>query len=179
MRSAFVLIRETPVVPNTDRDYGGVMTDSIKNRLTADLTTAMKARDTVTVSTLRLVRGAISNAEVAGKEAVELSDEQVLAVLRSEAKKRAESAKIYEDNDRAEQAAAERAELAIIEKYLPAAMSDDDLAAIVDTAIADAAAGGAEGGKAMGMVITAVRDAAGDAAEGGRIAAMVKAKLGM
>lgn len=155
------------------------MTDSIKDRLKADLTAAMKARDAVTVSTLRLVRGAISNAEVAGSEAIELSDDDVMKVLRSEAKKRAESAQIYRDNGRDEQAAAEQAELEVIERYLPAAMSDDDLQKLVDQAVADAQAAGAEGGKAMGMVVKAVRTAAGDSAEGGRIAAMVKLALGM
>lgn len=152
-------------------------TDSVKARLQADLTAAMKARDEVGLSTIRMLRAAIMNAEVAGDEAVELTDEQAIAVLQSEAKKRAESAAVYEENDRPESAAKERAELAVIERYLPAAMSDDDLAAIVDEEVAAAAANGAEGGKAMGMVIKAVRDRAGASADGGRIAALVKSKL--
>ncbi len=152
-------------------------TDSVKARLQADLTAAMKARDEVALSTIRMLRAAIMNAEVAGDEAVELSDEQAIAVLQSEAKKRAESAAVYEENDRPESAAKERAELEVIERYLPAAMSDDDLAAIVDEEVAAAAANGAEGGKAMGMVIKAVRERAGASADGGRIAALVKAKL--
>ncbi|MFW2333674.1 GatB/YqeY domain-containing protein [Ilumatobacter sp.] len=151
--------------------------DSVKQRLQSDLTTAMKARDEVTTSTLRMVRAAIMNAEVAGDTAVELDDEQVMAVLRSEAKKRAESAAVYEENGRAESAAKERAELEVIERYLPAAMSDDDLAAIVDEEVAAAAANGTEGGKAMGMVIKAVRERAGDTADGARIAALVKSRL--
>ena len=149
----------------------------MKARLQADLTAAMKARDEVALSTIRMLRAAIMNAEVAGDEAVELSDEQAIAVLQSEAKKRAESAAVYEENDRPESAAKERAELEVIERYLPAAMSDDDLAAIVDEEVAAAAANGAEGGKAMGMVIKAVRERAGASADGGRIAALVKAKL--
>lgn len=152
-------------------------TDSVKTRLQADLTVAMKARDEVALSTIRLLRAAIMNAEVAGDEAVELNDEQVIAVLRSEAKKRTESAAVYDENDRAESAVKERAELEIIERYLPAAMSDDDLAAIVDEEVAAAAANGAEGGKAMGMVIKAVRERAGAGADGGRIAAVVKSRL--
>ncbi len=150
---------------------------SVKARLQADLTTAMKARDELATSTLRMVRAAIMNAEVAGHEAVELTDDQALAVLRSEAKKRSESAAVYEQNDRAESAAKERAELEIIERYLPAAMSDELLMAIVDEEVAAAAANGAEGGKAMGIVIKAVRERAGDTADGGRIAALVKARL--
>lgn len=151
--------------------------DSVKSRLQADLTAAMKARDEVVLSTIRMLRAAIMNAEVAGDQAVELSDEQAITVLQSEAKKRAESAAVYEENDRPESAAKERAELEVIERYLPAAMSDDDLVAIVDEEVAAAAANGAEGGKAMGMVIKSVRERAGASADGGRIATLVKARL--
>jgi uncharacterized protein YqeY len=152
-------------------------TDSVKARLHADLTVAMKARDELTLSTIRMLRSAITNAEVAGDTAVELTDEQAIAVLRSEAKKRAESADVYEQAGRAELAAKERAELAVIEGYLPAAMSDDELTTIVDDEVAKAAAAGAEGGRAMGAVIKAVRERAGATADGARIAALVKSKL--
>lgn len=152
--------------------------ESVKARLQADLTAAMKARDDVTTSTIRMLRAAIINAEVAGDAAIELTDEQVISVLQSEAKKRAEAADVYAQAGRAESAAKERAELAVIERYLPAAMSDEELGALVDAAIAQAAAGGAEGPKAMGQVIKAVREQAGASADGGRIAAAVKARLG-
>lgn len=151
---------------------------SVKAQLQTDLTAAMKARDETATSTLRMLRAAITNAEVAGDTAVELTDEQTIAVLRSEAKKRTEAAEVYADAGRAEQAAQERAELAVIERYLPAAMGDAELETIVDDEIADAAGTGAVGGKAMGMVIKAVRERVGDSADGGRIAAMVKSKLG-
>ncbi len=151
--------------------------NSLKARLQADLTVAMKARDQLATSTIRLLRSAITNAEVAGSEVVELSEDQVIAVVRSEAKKRAEAAAVYEQNDRPESAAKELAELEVIERYLPAAMSDEQLVAIVDEEVAAAAAGGVEGGKAMGLVIKAVRDRAGATADGGRIAALVKARL--
>ena len=124
-----------------------------------------------------MLRSAITTAEVAGDAAVELTDDQVIGVLQSEAKKRVESAEVYEQNGRPESAAKERAELAVIERYLPTAMSDDELEAIVDEEIARAAANGAEGGKAMGLVIKAVRERAGASADGGRIAALVKSKL--
>jgi uncharacterized protein YqeY len=150
---------------------------TLKAQLQTDLTAAMKARDELALSTIRMLRTAITNAEVAGSEAVELSDEQVVAVLQSEAKKRAESADVYEQAGRAELAAKERAELEVIERYLPAAMSDTELIAIVDEEIANAAAAGAEGPKAMGLVIKAVRERAGSSADGGRIAALVKSKL--
>lgn len=151
--------------------------ESLKARLHADLTAAMKARDEVATSTLRMVRAAIINAEVAGDVAIELTDEQTIAVLQSEAKKRTEAAEVYAQAGRAESAAKERTELAIIERYLPAAMSDAELAALVDEEIAVAAAAGAEGPKAMGQVIRAVRERAGPAADGGRIAAAVKSRL--
>jgi uncharacterized protein YqeY len=151
--------------------------ESVKARLQADLTTAMKARDEIATSTIRMVRSAITNAEVAGETAVVLTDEQVIAVLRSEAKKRVEAADVYQQAGRAESAAKERAELAVIERYLPAAMGDDELAALVDEAVAAAAATGAEGPKAMGQVIKTVRERAGASADGGRIAALVKARL--
>ena len=150
---------------------------SIKERLQADLTSAMKARDDVATATIRMIRSAITTAEVAGDEAVELTDDQAIAVLQAEAKKRAESAELYEQNGRLDSAAKERAELAVIERYLPAAMDDDELSAIVDEEVSAAAATGAEGGKAMGIVIKAVRQRAGAAADGARIAAMVKARL--
>lgn len=151
---------------------------SVKERLQSDLTTAMKARDEITTSTIRMLLAAITNAEVAGSEAIALDDAQSITVLQSEAKKRVEAAEVYEQAGRAESAAKERAELAVVERYLPAAMGDDELAAIVDEAVAAAAGAGATGPKAMGQVIKAVRDRAGSAADGGRIAAMVKAKLG-
>ena len=150
---------------------------SIKTRLQTDLTASMKARDELTTSTLRMLRAAITNAEVAGAEAIELTDDQSIAVLRSEAKKRSEAAEIYEQAGRAETAAKERAELAVIERYLPAAMDDDQLQAIVAEEVANAAASGAEGQRAMGQVIKAVRERAGAAADGSRIAALVKSAL--
>lgn len=153
-------------------------TGTLKARLQADLTTAMKARDEIATSTIRMLRSAITTTEVAGDRAVELSDDEVVAVLRSEAKKRTEAAEVYEQHGRSESAAKERAELAVIERYLPAGMSDDDLAAIVDEEIAVAAASGATGGKAKGLVIRAVRERAGAGADGARIAAVVQSRLG-
>ena len=150
---------------------------SIKTRLQADLTASMRARDELTTSTLRMLRAAITNAEVAGAEAIELTDDQTIAVLQSEAKKRAEAAEIYEQAGRAETAAKERAELAVIERYLPAAMDEAELQAIMTEEVANAAASGAEGQRAMGQVIKAVRERVGAGADGSRIAAMVKSAL--
>ncbi len=150
---------------------------SLKDQLKADLTKAMKSRNEVETSTLRMTLAAIMNAEVAGDAAVELSNDQVQSVVRAEAKKRAESADIYKDAGRLEAEAAERAELAILERYLPAAISDADLEKIVDSQIAIAAAQGLTGPKAMGAVVKAVRGLAGAGADGSQIANLVKAKL--
>jgi uncharacterized protein len=148
---------------------------SMKEQLRTDLTAAMKARDELTVSTVRMVLSAVTNAEVAGKEVVTLSDDQVMAVLRSEAKKRVEAAEAFATGGRDERAAKERAELTVIERYLPAALGDDALAAIVTDAIA---ATGATSAKDMGAVVKAVRARVGSSADGGKIAALVKAALG-
>jgi len=151
---------------------------TFKERIKADISEAMKARDELRLSTLRMVLSAIQNAEVAGDEAIVLSDDQAIAVLRAEAKKRAESAQIYADAGRDDAATKERAECAVIEAYLPAAMSDDDVAKIVTEEVANAAAAGATGGKAMGAVVKAVRERVGSGADGQKIAALVKSALG-
>lgn len=153
------------------------MTDSLKTRLQDDLTLAMKANDDLTKSTVRMLLAAVMNAEVAGKEAVTLNDAQVIAVLRSEAKKRVESAEVYEQAGRTELADKEKAELSVIEKYLPAAMDEAALRAIVDEEVASAAAAGQSGPKAMGVVIKAVKERVGDGADGAAIAAAVKSAL--
>lgn len=150
---------------------------ALQDQLRTDLTAAMKARDEVTTATLRMVMAAITTAEVAGDVAVSLDDEQVMAVLTSEAKKRQEAAEAYAAAGREGSAENERAELAVIERYLPAAMSDDELDAIVAEEVAAASVAGVTGGKAMGQVIKAVRARAGATADGARIAAIVKAAL--
>lgn len=153
------------------------MASQLLEQLRADLNAAMKSRDQVTTSTIRMVLSAIQVASVAGDEAADLSDQEIIAVLRSEAKRRVEAAELYEQAGRTEQAAAEKSELEVIEKYLPAAMDDAALQTLVDEEIAAAREAGAEGPQAMGRVIKAVKDRAGDAADGGRIAGLVKASL--
>ena len=141
------------------------------------MTAAMKAREELKKSTLRMALSAITNAEVAGTEAVELNDEQVIKVLQAEAKKRMESAEVYEQNGRADAAAQGKAEAEVLMAYLPAAMSDDELGAIVAEEVATAAANGNTGMKAMGAVVKAVRERAGSSADGSKIADLVKAAL--
>ena len=151
---------------------------NLKDQLKADLTASMKARNEVETSTLRMTLAAIMNAEVAGDEAKELTNEQVQAVVSAEAKKRAESADIYKDAGRVDAEAAERAELGILQKYLPAQLSDNDLEKIVEEQIAVAASSGLTGPKAMGAVVKAVRTQVGTGADGAKIANLVKSKLG-
>lgn len=154
-------------------------TDSaLKLRIQNDISEALRAGDELTKSTLRMALAAIKNAEVAGNEAVVLTDEQVIAVLRSEVKKRLESAQIYADAGRGELADKESKEAEIIRGYLPAAMDSAELAAIVAEEVAKAADAGQSGPKAMGGIIKAVRDRVGDRADGSEIAAAVKAGLG-
>jgi hypothetical protein len=120
---------------------------------------------------------AISNAEVAGNEAIELSDDQIIKVLQAESKKRAESAELYEQAGRTDAAAKERAEADILATYLPAAMSVDELASVVAEEVQKAAAAGNSGMKAMGSVVKAVRERVGSSADGSQIADLVKSAL--
>jgi uncharacterized protein YqeY len=151
---------------------------SLLERLQHHLSAAMKAGNETEKSTLRMAIAAVKNAAVAGDHAVTLTDAQIVAVLQAEAKKRAEAADIYKEAGRADAEASERAELAVLERYLPARMDDDALRAIIDAEIASAAAVGATGPKAMGQVVKAVRAKAGPGADGAQIAALVKAALG-
>lgn len=150
---------------------------ALGRRLQDDLTAAMKSGGEREKSTLRMAIAAVKNAAVAGDEAVQLTDEQIVAVLRAEAKKRSEAAEIYEQAGRADAAAAERDELAVLERYLPARMDDAALAAIIAEEIERARAAGQSGPKAMGAVVKAVRGRVGDSADGSIIASRVKALL--
>ena len=147
----------------------------LKDRLRADLTSAMKGRDELRTATLRMVLAAVSAEEVAGKEARELSDDEVQVVLRREAKKRREAAEAYAGAGRAEQADRERAEEGVVAGYLPAQLEDADLAALVADVITRT---GATGMKDMGKVMGAAGKEVAGRAEGGRVAAEVRRQLG-
>jgi uncharacterized protein len=146
----------------------------LKDRLRADLTAAMKARDEVRTRTLRMVLTSVTNEEVAGDSARELSDDEVLRLLAREAKRRREAADAFEAAGRAEQAAAERAEDQVLAEYLPAQLSDAELAALVAEVISET---GASGMSAMGQVMKAVTPRVAGRAEGGRVAAEVRRAL--
>lgn len=147
---------------------------ALKERLESDLRDAMKARDELVTSTLRMVLAAVRNAEVAGKQARELTDDEVLSVLTKEAKKRREAATAFADAGRAESAAKERAEEEIIARYLPRQLSDEELAAVVAEALAQ---GGFTGMAQMGPAMKAVQAAVAGRAEGARVAAEVRRQL--
>ena len=146
----------------------------LKDRLRSDLTASIKARDEVRSSTIRMVLTAITNAEVAGKEARELSDDDVLKVIAKEAKKRREASTAYVGAGRPELAAKEDAELAIIETYLPAQLADEEIEALVAEAVAET---GATGMPQMGQVMKAVQPRVAGRADGGRVAAAVRKVL--
>ena len=155
------------------------MCSSDLDRLQSDLTTAIKGRDEVTAATIRMALTAITNEEVSGKQARQLSDDDVLTVLGREGKKRRESAEAYDAADRPELADRERAELEVIARYLPQPMSEDDVRSIVDAAVAEVSATGASGGQAMGAVMKLVQPQVKGRADGGQVAALVKSALGM
>jgi uncharacterized protein len=146
----------------------------LKDRLRADLTTAMKARDEVRTRTLRMALTSITNEEVAGDSARDLSDDEVLRLLAREARRRREAADAFEAAGRGEQAAAERAEDRVLAEYLPAQLDDAELAAIVAEVISET---GASGMGAMGQVMKAVTPRVAGRAEGGRVAAEVRRAL--
>ena len=150
---------------------------NLKEQLHTDLTAAIKAKDSLTSGTLRMVLAAITNEEVSGKEARELNDQDMITVLNREAKKRKEAATAYDDAKRPELADKERAELGIIQAYLPAALSDEDLAKIIADAVAEVAASGATGPSAMGAVMKIVSPQVSGRADGGAVAAAVKSAL--
>lgn len=153
------------------------MSDSVKTRMKTALTAAMKARDEVALSSLRQALAAISVAETAGSEQVVLDDAQVLAVVAVEVRKHHETADAFVTAGRPDKVERERAEAAVLEAYLPATLSEDELDGIIAAEIAAAAADGAAGMKAMGKVVAAVRAKAGPTADGAAIANKVKAAL--
>jgi uncharacterized protein YqeY len=150
---------------------------SLKDRLKSDLPTALRERDDVAVSTLRMALAAITNAEVAGKQQVTLTDDEVVQVLRSEIRKRHDAAETYAGAGRDELAQRERSEADVLGRYVPAELDDDALLAVVREEVARANEQGATGPKAMGVVIKAVRERVGSNAAGGRVADAVKAAL--
>jgi uncharacterized protein YqeY len=148
----------------------------LKERLRTDLTTAIKARDELRSSTLRMVLTAITNAEVAGKQSRELSDDDVVGVLSSEAKKRREAAEAFDAAGRTESAAKERAEAEVLADYLPTPLSEDEIRDLVTSTSASLGVAD-EGMKAMGKVMGALGSQIKGRADGGVVSAEVRRQL--
>lgn len=146
----------------------------LKETLKADLTTAMKARDEVASSTIRMVLTAITNEEVAGKEAKTLSDAEIITVLSREMKKRREAAEAFDAAGRADKAASEKAEGEIIAKYLPAQMSEDEIKKLIAETITKV---GASSPADMGKVMGAIKGEVAGKADGALVSSLVKAAL--
>ena len=150
---------------------------SLKETLQADVKAAMLSKDTIALSTLRMVLSAITNEEVAGKEARELTDQDIVTVLNREAKKRREASAAYTEANRPELAETEENELAIIKKYLPEELSSAELESIISAAIAITAAAGQTGPSAMGSVMKIVQPQVAGRADGSQVANLVKQLL--
>ena len=149
----------------------------LKDRLRADRTTAIKSRDSVRSSTLRMVLTAITNAEVAGKQQRELSDEDIVGVLSSESKKRREAAEAFDLAGRTDSADKERAEAEVLADYLPTQLSEAEIRDLVTRTIAALGADG-EGMRAMGKVMGALQPQVKGRADGSLVAAEVRRQLG-
>ena len=154
-----------------------VRMSNLKDRLRTDLTAAIKGRDEVRSSTLRMVLTAVTNAEVSGKQARELSDDDVIGVLSAEGKKRREAAEAFAAAGREDSAAKERAEAGVIAEYLPAQLEAEEISALVAEAIATTGVQG-EGMRAMGKVMSVVQPQVRGRADGGVVAAEVRRQLG-
>jgi uncharacterized protein len=151
----------------------------LKDRLRADLSTAIKSRNTVTVATLRMALSAITTEEVAGATARELSDDEVLAVLAREAKKRREAAEVFAAAGRDELATRERAEGEVLAHYLPVQLGDEEVAGLVAQAVEDVAGrlGKRPNLGQLGLVMKAAMARVAGRAEGSRVSAAVLAIL--
>ena len=147
---------------------------SIKESLRSDLTEAIRSRDEITSGTIRMVLTAITNEEVAGKEARVLSDDEVITVLAREAKKRREAAEAFESAGRSDRAALEKAEGEVIGRYLPAQLSVDEIKKMIADAIAST---GAAGPGDMGKVMGAVKALIAGKADGSIVSNLVKEAL--
>jgi len=147
---------------------------ALKEKLQNDLTEAMRARDEVRSSTIRMVLTAIKNEEVSGKEARDLSDAEVISVLSREAKKRREAAEAFEQAGANDRAANEKAEGVIIAEYLPAQLSETELKDLIASAIAET---GATGPQQMGLVMKLIQPKIAGRADGGIVSSLVKAAL--
>ena len=147
---------------------------ALKEKLQNDLTEAMRARDEVRSSTIRMILTAIKNEEVSGKEARELSDAEVITVLSREAKKRREAAEAFEQAGAKDRADMEKAEGVVIAEYLPVQLSESEIQEMINAAIAET---GATGPQQMGLVMKSIQPKIAGRADGGVVSSLVKSAL--
>jgi uncharacterized protein YqeY len=152
----------------------GAVATHLKAQLRDDLNVSMKARDEITTATLRMALTAITNEEVAGKSARELSDDEVVRVLVREAKKRREAAEAFAGAGRSELAEREIAEGAVLDRYLPAQLGDDELGELISAAITQSGAGSQ---RDMGAVMKIVAPQVAGRADGKRVSDEVRRRL--
>ncbi len=146
----------------------------LKDSLKHDLTEAMRARDELVLSTIRLCLSAITNEEVSGKEARVLTEAEVIQVLSREAKKRRESAQAFADAKRPDRAERENAEGEVIARYLPTPLSETELASLIADAMQESGAAGPAG---MGLVMKLLSPKIAGRADGAAVSAAVRAAL--
>lgn len=148
------------------------MPTALASQVQQDYATAMKARATQRVAALRMLMNAMKNAQITKR--AELTDDDILAVVKREAKKRKEAAEAFRSGGRQEQAEAEEAELAVLQTYLPQQMSDDELLSLVEKVLSEEPTAGPAD---FGTIMKRVMSEAGNRADGGTVAAAVKARL--
>lgn len=152
------------------------MSNSLTTQISEAIKTAMRARDTARLGTLRMLQAAIKQKEV--DERREPSSDEVMAIVERQVKQRRESALAFEQAGRTESADKEKAEIVVLQEFLPQAADESEVIAVIDQAIADATAQGAIGGAAMGRVMGAVKKALAGRADMSEVSALVKQKLG-
>ena len=147
---------------------------SLKEKLQNDLTDAMRARDEIRSSTIRMILTSIKNEEVAGKEARELSDAEIITVISREAKKRREAAEAFDQAGAKDRADQERAEGVVIGEYLPKQLTEDEIKSLIAAAMAEI---GASTPAQMGLVMKSLQPKIAGKADGGLVSSLVKAAL--
>ena len=147
---------------------------SLKEKLQNDLTDAMRARDEIRSSTIRMILTSIKNEEVAGKEARELNDAEMITVLSREAKKRREAAEAFDQAGAKDRADQERAEGVVIAEYLPKQLSEDEIKALISAAMAET---GTNSPAQMGLVMKWLQPKIAGKADGGLVSSLVRAAL--
>ena len=152
------------------------MSTSLKTRIADDIKTAMRAKDTARLGTLRFLSAAFKQKEV--DERRELSEAEISAIIEKQVKQRRESIAAFEQAGRTESADQEKAELAVLQEFLPQAASAEEVAAAIDKALAEVAAQGVTGPAAMGRAMAIVKPALAGRADMADVSKLLKAKLG-